>query len=147
MDALDRKIINSLQGGFPLTPTPFADAAATLGTDEATLIARIERLHADQTISRFGPMYNAERLGGELTLCAMSVPAESWSRVVEIVNSFDEVAHNYERTHEYNMWFVIATAHVGRADEAIAEIEAATGLQIVNLPKEEEFFIGLRLAV
>jgi DNA-binding Lrp family transcriptional regulator len=75
MDELDRAIINRLQGGFPLCARPYAVAAAALGTDEATLIARIGALLAAGTLSRFGPLFDAERLGGAFTLCALSAPA------------------------------------------------------------------------
>ena len=65
LDDTDRAIVNGLQGGFPLTETPFADAAAKFGIGEDELIARISGLADDKLLSRFGPMYNAERLGGD----------------------------------------------------------------------------------
>ena len=68
MDAVDRRIVNALQGGFPICERPFRAAAERLGLDEAELIARIDRLLADGTLTRFGPLYHAERLGGALTL-------------------------------------------------------------------------------
>ena len=69
-DAIDRSVINALQGGFPVSERPFADAACELGLAEADLIARIERLLAGGELSRFGPMFNADRLGGAFCLCA-----------------------------------------------------------------------------
>ncbi len=73
MDEVDRRIVNGLQGGFPLCERPFAAAAESLGLDEETLIARVQHLLDQGVLSRFGPMYHAERLGGALTLCAMSI--------------------------------------------------------------------------
>jgi len=146
MDELDRAIVNSLQGGFPLCGQPFAVAAAALGTDEATLIARIRALLENGTLTRFGPLFDAERLGGAFTLCALRVPAVDFERVAAQVNAHPEVAHNYEREHAFNMWFVLATA--ARADIArvIAAIEAETGLTVYDFPREAEYFIELRLA-
>ncbi|MGE5505616.1 MAG: Lrp/AsnC family transcriptional regulator [Actinomycetota bacterium] len=144
MDAVDRAIINGLQGGFPICERPFAEAAAGLGLSEAELISRIKRLAAYKTISRFGPMWHAERLGGGLTLAAMKVPAERFDEVAATVNAFPEIAHNYARDHAFNMWFVVATERPERIAEVIAEIEAATGLAVHDMPKVEEFFVGLR---
>ena len=74
LDAVDRKIINGLQGGFPVSEQPYKDAASELGLDQDSLIERLDRMLADGVLSRFGPMYNAENLGGAVTLCAMKVP-------------------------------------------------------------------------
>jgi len=144
MDALDRAIINELQGGFPLSERPYAEAAARLGTTEDELIRRVDALLADGVLSRFGPMYHAERLGGGLTLAAMQIPPEDFERVAKIVNSYPEVAHNYAREHALNMWFVLATETPERIAEVIAAIEQDTGYRVCNMPKREEFFVGLR---
>jgi DNA-binding Lrp family transcriptional regulator len=144
MDTLDRAIINQLQGGFPVSERPYAEAAAHLGTTEDELIRRIDAMLADGILSRFGPMYHAERLGGALTLAAMKVPAVDFERVAALVSGHAEVAHNYEREHELNMWFVLATETPERIDAVIAAIENETGLRVYNMPKREEFFVGLR---
>lgn len=147
MDAVDRDIINNLQGGFPLCARPYAEAAARLGLTEDELIQRVEAMLEDKTLTRFGPMYHAERLGGALTLAAMKIPAQDFDRITEIVNSFPEVAHNYAREHAFNMWFVLATETPSRIGEVIGEIEKATGYPVYNMPKLEEFFVGLRFEV
>ena len=145
MDALDRAIINELQGGFPLSERPYATVAERLGTSEAELMRRLDAMLADGTLTRFGPMYHAERLGGALTLAAMQVPATDFDRVTALVNVHQEVAHNYERDHEFNMWFVLATETPERIEEVIRAIEQETGYNVCNMPKQEEFFVGLRL--
>ncbi len=146
MDELDRRIINGLQGSFPVEPRPFRAAARNLGTDEATLLNRLQALLEQGVLTRFGPLYNADRLGGAFTLCAMSVPAAEFERVAAAVNAFAEVAHNYEREHRLNMWFVLATADPARIAQVVARIEAETGCAVLELPKEEEYFVDLRLA-
>ncbi|MCP4329659.1 MAG: Lrp/AsnC family transcriptional regulator [Alphaproteobacteria bacterium] len=147
MDALDRRIINNLQGGFPIAERPFAAAAGALSIDEDELLGRLDKLVADGTLSRFGPLYNAEAMGGGLTLAAMAVPAGRFEEVAEIVNGFPEVAHNYERDHPLNMWFVVATEHTARVQDVLAEIAAATGIEVLDMPKLEEFFLELRLVL
>jgi DNA-binding Lrp family transcriptional regulator len=147
VDDLDRSIINHLQGGFPVCERPFAQLAQELATTEDELISRISTLLEQRVLSRFGPMYNAERIGGALTLCAMWVPEEVFEEVAEQVNAHPEVAHNYARDHELNMWFVLATETPQRITDVIEEIEQETGLRVLNMPKIDEFFIGLRLDV
>ncbi len=144
MDATDRRIINGLQGGFPVCERPFAESSGRLGLSEGGLIQRLESLLDNGVLNRFGPMVHAERLGGGLTLAALSVPEDRFDTVAQQVNAHPEVAHNYARDHALNMWFVIATDRPERIGEVIAEIEAETGLTVFNLPKEEEFYIGLR---
>ena len=145
MDELERAIVNRLQGGFPLCERPFAATAREFGTDEATLIAKLQGLLEAGALTRFGPMYDAERLGGAFTLCAMSVPAADFERVAALVNAHPEVAHNYERAHRYNMWFVLATGERAAIPPVIAAIEAQTGCPVLELPREQEYFVDLRL--
>jgi len=83
-------------------------------------------------------------LGGALTLAAMAVPPDRFDTVAEIVNTFPEVAHNYARDHALNMWFVVATDCPDRIANVIDAIENETGLAVYNMPKIEEFFVGLR---
>lgn len=144
LDALDRRIINALQGGFPISERPYAEAAAALGIDEGELIDRLARLRRDNVLTRFGPMYQVERMGGAFCLAALAVPAERFGEVAAIVNGFPEVAHNYAREHAYNMWFVIATERPERVQEVIGEIERAAGLPVLAVPKLEEFRVDLR---
>lgn len=145
LDAIDRRIINALQGGFPLDERPFAAAGAALGVAEDDLITRIGAMKAHGAITRFGPMFNADRMGGAFCLCAMAVPADRFDAVAATVNARREVAHNYERRHQLNMWFVLATDSPRRIDEVAAEIERETGLVVHAFPKLEEYFIGLKV--
>jgi len=145
MDALDRRIIDTLQDGFPLCERPFDAVATALGMDEGDLIARVDRLLVDGTLTRFGPLFNADRLGGAFVLAAMHVPPGRFDEVAAAVNAFPEVAHNYARDHALNMWFVLATETADGIGRAIEAIERATGLPVLAFPKEREYFVDLRL--
>ena len=145
MDDVDRRLVNALQGGFPIAERPFAEVAKQLGLGETEVIARLASLRADGVLSRFGPIYDAERLGGAVTLCAMAVPEERFEEVAQLVNAFPEVAHNYARAHALNMWFVLAVEQPEQIATTIAWIEAVTGLEVVNLPKLDEYFLELKL--
>jgi DNA-binding Lrp family transcriptional regulator len=76
----------------------------------------------------------------------MRVDAADFDRVSGMVNAFPEVAHNYERDHAFNMWFVLATESPQRVDEVIEEIRSRTGYAVFNMPKLEEYYVGLRLS-
>jgi DNA-binding Lrp family transcriptional regulator len=146
LDAVDRRIIDELQGGFPLSERPYADAAASLGIGEDDLLARLQGLLGDRVLTRFGPLYQIERMGGAFVLAALAVPEERYEAVVAQVNALPQVAHNYRREHEFNMWFVLATETPGGIAEAISRIEAETGLRVHAFPKEREYFVEMKLA-
>ena len=146
MDSTDRSIVNALQQGFPVSERPYRDAAALLGVSEDELIVRISRLLEDGVLTRFGPLYQAERLGGAYALAAMRVPQADFEHVAAAVNALPEVAHNYARDHEFNLWFVLATENRDGIARAAGRIERDTGLTVYLMPKREEFFVGLNLA-
>lgn len=145
LDAVDRKIIDFLQGDFPLCEQPYAQAAALLGISEAELLDRLKSLLAEKVLTRFGPMYQIERMGGAFVLAALAVPEESYEVVTAKVNALPQVAHNYRREHALNMWFVLATETEGGIADAIAQIEQSTGLPVYAFPKEREFFVEMKL--
>lgn len=147
MDATDRAIINALQEGFPICEYPYAAAAEQLGIGEAELLQRLLALREQKTISRFGPLFHAERLGGALSLVAMRIPAQEMDRIAALVNAHPEVAHNYERAHAFNMWFVLATETEEELQATLRAIETETGYPVYNMPKLEEYYLNLRFAV
>ena len=119
--------------------------AERLGLTEACLIERLQALLDNGTLTRFGPLYHAERMGGALTLAAVKVPPERFAEVTARINAFPEVAHNYARSHELNMWFVLATESLDQQQKTITAIEQQTGLRVYNMPKLNEYFVGLKL--
>ena len=142
---IDRQILATLQGDFPICERPYAEAAAQLGIGEAELLARLESLLADKVLTRFGPMFQIEEMGGAFVLAAIAVPEARYEAVTALVNALPQVAHNYRREHELNMWFVLATETKAGIAEAIARIERDTGLPVYAFPKEREFFVEMKL--
>ncbi|MDD5277227.1 MAG: AsnC family transcriptional regulator [Methylovulum sp.] len=145
MDDIDRHIINTLQTGFPICDAPYRQVAESLSINETELLTRLQALLADGTLTRFGPLYNAEQMGGALTLAAVKVPTERFDKVTDIINAFPEVAHNYARNHKLNMWFVLATETSEQQRQTINTIEGQTGLTVYNMPKLKEYFVNLKL--
>jgi DNA-binding Lrp family transcriptional regulator len=128
-----------------LTEQPYHRVAAMLGTEEATLISIVHGLLADGTLTRFGPLFDAERLGGRFTLAALSVPESDFERVAAMVNAMPEVAHNYRRDHPLNMWFVLAAPGESELREVLEHIPVLTGLPLYDFPKLKEFHLGFWL--
>ncbi len=146
LDDTDRLILNTLQDGFPIVPNPYEEVAGQLGLTESDLIARLQAMKEARIITRFGPFFDAAAMGGAFCLCAMAVPEDVFDSVVEKVNACPEVAHNYERTHHLNMWFVLATESESEIAEVAARIEEETGYPVLLFPKLQEFFIRFRVA-
>ena len=144
---VDVLLIRRLHGAFPLTDTPYADVARELGLTENAVLARLQAMLADGTLSRFGPLFQIERAGGQFVLAAMRVPEDRFDAVAAQVNALPEVAHNYRREHDFNMWFVLGCESPAEADAACSRIESETGLRVYAFPKEKEFFVELRLPV
>ena len=145
-DETDRRIINSLQGGFPLSDEPYREVAEKLGLSVDELLGRLQSMLARKVLTRFGPMFQVERMGGSFVLAALAAPEDRYDEVAELVNEFPEVAHNYRREHALNMWFVLATERADGIADAVARIALATGLEVFPFPKEREFFVEMKLA-
>ena len=142
---LERTFINRYQGNFPLVERPFAAVAQKLGTDEAQLIRMVQGLLANGLLTRFGPLFDAERLGGRFTLAAMAVPEADFDRVAAQLAALPEVAHNYRRDHALNMWCVLATSSEELLQQALAHIQDLTGLEVLDFPKLAEYHLGFWL--
>lgn len=146
LSALARDFINRWQGGFPVGEArPFERLAASLDASEASVLGLVKALLDAGHLSRFGPIYDASRLGGGQTLAALCVPEGRFAAVAAQVNALPEVAHNYRREHRLNMWFVVAAPSPAAVDAALREIEHRTGLEVYNFPKQHEFYLGLWL--
>ena len=143
MDDFDRRLINRLQHGLPLVRQTWQQVAEELHSHPSELLDRLYALLEDGVLTRFGPMFDIERLGGAFTLAALAVPEARFDAVAEQLNALPQVAHNYRREHRWNMWFVLACATPQGIDACVARIEALTGLPVLNLPKEETYHVGL----
>ncbi|GGK51975.1 siroheme decarboxylase subunit beta [Haloarcula sebkhae] len=153
LGTVDRAVLNAFQGGFPVVERPFEPAAAALADhgvdiDADELLTRVQDLDDAGVLTRFGALINAEAIGGTATLVATHAPEDSYDEHAEMINAYPEVAHNYEREHPHlNMWFVLSVAEEGRVEEVLAEIEAETGEETYNLPKQQEFHVGAKFPV
>ncbi|MDG4595015.1 MAG: AsnC family transcriptional regulator [Candidatus Contendobacter sp.] len=138
----DLELLNRFQRDFPLTTHPFRMIAERLGWSENEVLAALRRLKEEGKVSRVGAVFAARKLGAS-TLAALAVPLERLEAVAQQVNEYPEINHNYEREHDFNLWFVLTAATVARLRAVLAEIEGDTGLPLLDLPLLEEFHIDL----
>lgn len=142
LNVLQKQLLNDFQKNFPLSPTPFADVAARLQVTEEAVLEALAELSQAEMISRVGAVMRPHRLGVS-TLAAMVVPEELIETVADLVSSLPEVNHNYEREHEFNLWFVITATTEAHLQAVIREIENHTGLGVMSLPMLENYHVDL----
>lgn len=145
LSSFDCMLINEIQSNFPLSSEPFDALALRLGHPADDIMAGVQSLLERGVITRFGPLFNIEKLGGQFSLCALKVPDKRFDEIAELVNGYSQVAHNYRRAHEWNMWFVLATETACELQSVFQEIELLSACPGLNLPKDKEFYVGLRL--
>ncbi len=109
LDETDKRLMNLLQSRFPLAAEPFASVAAEAELDLGETMRRTQRLLDERIIREITPIFDTRALGYESMLVAAKVDAENPHRAAKIINSHPGVSHNYLRTHEFNLWFTIAT--------------------------------------
>jgi DNA-binding Lrp family transcriptional regulator len=148
LDDLDRRLLEMVQEEFPLKARPFLALGEALGVGEDETIRRAERLRDLGIIRRIGPILDMRRLGFSGVLVALPVSDGKMEEVVEIVNGFQEISHNYLRPNEtrFNMWFTISASQA-RIEEILSEIKEKTGLDQLVLPTERIFKIGVRFDI
>ncbi len=141
-DEIDKKLLQHYQRGFPILARPYEEIGGQLGLPENEVIERFRRLSNEGLISRIGPVLNHSLLGVS-SLVALAIPLDMIDSVAEIINSYEEVNHNYLREHYYNLWFVVTARSAQRLDEVIREIEDQSGAAALILPMEKNFHIDL----
>jgi DNA-binding Lrp family transcriptional regulator len=148
LDELDRKLLNLLQGSFPIAPRPFAHVAELAGVPEEEVLVRTARLLEERIIREITPIFDTRVLGYSSMLVAAKVDPENPWRAAKIINSHPGVSHNYLRDHDFNLWFTIATEPGSRLglDGTLDVLQRLTGAESVRqLPTLRLFKIRMDL--
>ena len=139
-------LIERFQQRMPIEPQPFAAMAREVDATEIEVIEALGELRSSGTLSRIGAVIPPGVLGAS-TLAAMEVPAARLTEVADLVGSYPEVNHNYEREHALNLWFVVTATERRRIDDVLSEIRNRTGLAVLDLPLERAYRIDLGFPV
>ncbi len=142
----EKQILDLFQRDFPLSSRPFAEIGQRLGIGEDEVINTLERLQENGTVSRVGAVFRPGSVG-QSQLAAMEVPEDRFCEVAEWISSLKEVNHNYEREHRFNLWFVITAPDLQGLKNTVEKIERHTGIDVMELPMEEEYRLDLGFAL
>lgn len=140
--ATELELIDRWQRSFPLEPRPFATVGRSVGLDESAAIARFERLIKTGVLTRIGAVVRPHSAGAS-TLVAMRSPPSRLEAVAAIVNAEPLVNHNYEREHQFNLWFVVTGPDRSAVGQTIERIKLAAGLPAIDLPLIEAYHLDL----
>jgi siroheme decarboxylase len=148
LDDLDKKLLNLMQGSFPLEPRPYLRVAGLAGIDEEEALARVQRLIDERIIRQVTPIFDTRALGYSSMLVAAKVDPEHPHRAAQIINAHPGVSHNYLRNHDFNLWFTIATEPDSKLglDGTLEVLARETGAESVRqLPTLKLFKIRMDL--
>jgi siroheme decarboxylase len=148
LDDLDRRLLNLLQGSFPLAPRPFAHVGEAAGIPEGEVLSRTQRLLDERIIRQVTPIFDTRALGYTSMLVAAKVDPENPHRAAQVINAHPGVSHNYLRNHDFNLWFTIAVEPDSRLGlqgtlDALAGEAGATSVR--QLPTLKLFKIRMDL--
>jgi len=148
LDELDKRLLNLMQGKFPLEPRPYARVAELADVSEDEVLRRVRRLVDDRIIRQVTPIFDTRALGYSSMLVAARVDPEHPHRAARIINAHPGVSHNYLRNHDFNLWFTIATEPGSRLglDGTLEVLEKETGAESIRkLPTLKLFKIRMDL--
>jgi siroheme decarboxylase len=148
LDDTDRRLLNLMQGSFPIAPRPYAAVASRADLEEHEVLVRVQRLLDERIIRQVTPIFDTRALGYSSMLVAAKVDPENPWRAATVINSHPGVSHNYLRNHEFNIWFTIATEPDSRLGlegtlEVLARIAGAESIR--QLPTLKLFKIRMDL--
>lgn len=146
MDNLDKEILNEIQWTFPLTPKPYSQMAKKFGLSDGEMMQRLSALKEAGIIRQISAIFDTRRLGYKSALVAMAIEPEKLDYVANQVNKHPGVSHNYERNHEYNLWFTLAVPPGSDLKTEIDKFSKLPGiLKTRLLPTIKLFKIGVKL--
>lgn len=146
MDSLDKEILNEIQWTFPLTPRPYDTMAKKFGLSNEELMKRLGTLKDAGIIRQISAIFDTRKLGYKSALVAMAVDPDKLDHVANQVNRHPGVSHNYERNHEYNLWFTLAVPPGSDLKTEIDKFSKLSGIKKTRLlPTIKLFKIGVKL--
>jgi siroheme decarboxylase len=141
---VDRQLLNILQNSFPVCQKPYASIGKQLGLTESDVINRIRKLKANRIIRRIGGVFDARGLGFNSTLVALKVDEEAIGYVTAEINKYPGVTHNYQRQHEFNVWFTMIASSADESMSILDQIKSLPGVKkLRNLPAVKQFKINV----
>lgn len=146
MDALDKELLNEIQWTFPLVARPFDMIAEKFGVSAQTVKDRLMGLKETGVLRQLSAIFDTRRLGYTSSLVAMEIEHDMLEQVANQINLHPGVSHNYERDHQFNLWFTIAVPPGSDLEDEVAKFSALEGIKKIRmLPTLRLFKIGVKL--
>jgi DNA-binding Lrp family transcriptional regulator len=151
LDETDKKIIQTLQDNFPMVEQPYQAVAEKLNLTENQVLTRLKRLSQQGVTTKIGAVIDTSKVGlTAATLVALKVPEERVAEVSNVINQYAGVSHNYQREHEYNVWFTLKASSQNELNATLNEITQKTAIHpknLLNLPTKNCFKINVRFQI
>ncbi len=147
-EELIAELLSLIQKKFPLTPHPFAEIAQMLGCSEEEVLKTVQEQKDFSIIRQISPIFDTKRLGYNSSLVAFMVAEEDIDAAVEVINSHPGISHNYERDHQFNIWFTVAVAPDSKLglEKTVALLAQKVGAKdFIMLPTLKMFKIAVKL--
>jgi len=146
MDDLDKRLLNRIQSEFPLAVRPFQELGQALGVSEDEIIARMQALKAGKIVRQVSAIFDTKSLGYKSSLVAMRVDPARIAEAARIINEHPGVTHNYERNHQYNLWFTIAVPPTSDLEAVVQRIHDLANAEVTRVMYTLRLFkIGVNL--
>ncbi len=146
MDDLDKQLLNRIQSDFPLAARPYLVLGESLGLAEDEAVERMRALKAGKIVRQVSAIFDTKSLGYKSSLVAMRVAPEQITHAARVINEHPGVTHNYERNHEYNLWFTIAVPPTSDLEAVIDRIHELAGADVTRIMYTLRLFkIGVNL--
>jgi DNA-binding Lrp family transcriptional regulator len=146
MDALDKEILNEIQWSFPLVAEPYKELAKRFHISDDEMKKRIAQLKSVGVLRQLSAIFDTRRLGYKSSLVAMAIRPDKLEHIANLINRHPGVSHNYERNHEYNLWFTLATPPGTDLKTEVDKFGKLDGIiKIRLLPTIKLFKIGVKL--
>jgi DNA-binding Lrp family transcriptional regulator len=146
IDPLDKQLLNDIQWTFPLSQRPYLEIATKHGLTENDVMSRISLMKQSGLIRQINAIFDTRKLGYKSALVAFAVKKDKLDVVAQEVNKHPGVSHNYERDHEFNMWFTLAVPPKGDLKKDLEQMASFEGvIKFRLLPTLKLYKIGVKL--
>ena len=146
MDDLDKRLLNRIQSDFPLVARPYQELGQSLGLSEDEVVERMRALKAGRIVRQVSAIFDTKSLGYKSSLVAMRVDPSRIAEAARIINEHPGVTHNYERNHEYNLWFTIAVPPTSDLEAVVQRIHEMANAEVTRVMYTLRLFkIGVNL--
>ncbi|MFN0071685.1 MAG: AsnC family transcriptional regulator [Chloroflexota bacterium] len=146
MDDTDRLILNRIQSDFPLVERPYADLARALESTEGAVVERVRELRDERIIRQISGIFDTRALGYKSSLVAARYPDGHIHEGAQVINEHPGVTHNYERNHEFNLWYTIAVPPSSDLEGTIQRLHELSGAESTRVMYTLKLFkIGVNL--